>query len=100
MSYGSDDTYAVVPVKADPVMQSELRLRAAAFWQYVKNPGALVTLDATPWKAPPQTVKLDLSLADSAVIEQETEFAGRARLGRSGRTERSRRAPLRPSKRS
>lgn len=37
VSYGSDDTYAVVPVKADPRIQKELSERAHIFWKHIET---------------------------------------------------------------
>jgi putative phage-type endonuclease len=36
VSYGSDGTYAVVPVRADEAMQLELRERSDLFWRHVQ----------------------------------------------------------------
>ncbi len=73
VSYGSDDTYAVVPMKADPIMHAELMRRAVVFWSFVQNPGSLSTMDPTPWVRPVQELNLDLPDESPAIAEQEIE---------------------------
>lgn len=86
VSYGTDGTYAVVPMRADPVIQAELRTRAVAAWNLVQNPGLEIrgwirwiypspviglSLSDVPFELPPGSI---VHIPESPVIaEQETE---------------------------
>ncbi len=66
VSYGTDDTYAVVSMRADPLMQAELMSRALWAWDLVQNPEK--TFAAAPWTRPIVRISLDLT-AISAIVE-------------------------------
>lgn len=76
VSYGSDDTYAILPVGTDPAMQKELRFRAMIFWEHVNNPLVQSLNDWYPkWIHPGNAVALDLIESEEiiTITEQETE---------------------------
>lgn len=72
ISYGANDTYAVVEVMACPETQKELRARALAFWAAVEAKAS--TIDFPLWSKPDVSIQLDLSTEETPLItEQETE---------------------------
>lgn len=69
VSYGSDDTYAVVYVTADLVMQAELRERAISLWNGIQQG---VCPEFEYWNHPSEVVRLALD-AEIVIAEQEVE---------------------------
>lgn len=69
VSFGSDATYAVVPVKADAVMQTELMIRAQVFWEHLVLKTKPSESFFKKWIAP----STDDPSGDLAIEEQTTE---------------------------
>ncbi|CAM6004919.1 unnamed protein product [Sphagnum balticum] len=73
VSFGTDGTYAIVPMRADGVIQKELIKRAKIFWDCVEQKIALPEVFSEKWNYPLKS-QLDLALAESPMItEQEIE---------------------------
>lgn len=86
VSYGSDGTYAIVQLKADPAIQAELKARAMTFWNHVqtKTPimgwekyersyATALDLSETKPKDEPAQQELFEAQAEAAVSEQAIE---------------------------
>lgn len=75
VSYGSDGTYAVVNIEADPVIQKELTKRAAAFWAHIESDRMPEPSDFKKWKRSlSKPVEMpEEAKADAAIEAQEIE---------------------------
>lgn len=71
VSYGSDDTYAVVQVKRDVLMQEELRRRAGIVWTVVENNAPCPTAFVMPWIRPAEALGIDLGSVGAAPVEEQ-----------------------------
>lgn len=85
ISYGSDDTYAIVPVRLDPIIVKELRERAFIFWQHIQTKTPITHWDTfvAPMHTPldltevsvkePTSVIIDEVKAEESIGDQEIE---------------------------
>lgn len=85
ISYGSDDSYAVVHMKADPILIKELRERAYLLWRHVQtktpithwdefylNMARVINLEKIDVKEPTKVV-LDEVKVEAEITDQEIE---------------------------
>lgn len=68
ISYGTDDTYAVVPMKANPVIQNELAERAQLFWQHVLTKTPIVV-----WYKFEEDFAIPIDLGSKEIINPKGE---------------------------
>lgn len=69
VSYGTDDTYAVVNVLADKQIQDELFVRAKEFWRCIQDKIQPNLLFFTKWNSTPVVIDEDIDSTAQKVIQ-------------------------------